>query len=433
MKLQNILFLLAAAAAATGTAAQQQYEGHDGPTPPLAHQLDATYAFEHYLAHFSKSYRDPGEYARRSKRFAANLATILAHNEGKMNERGDLISGGYVMGVNEFTDFEMEEMYFGYDKAMHPEWSSQLNDGGVSKTERRRLGKIDTESYSKPPDFDMEDVSKLPENIDWEAEGKINPTIPNQGGCGSCWTFAATAAVESQYAINTGEDPPTLSEEIMLSCTPNPDQCGGQGGCTGATVELALNYIADQTAKKTGGMFNIEDVPYAPGEGTSTDGCAGLTKDKTASVGIEGWTVLQTNDYKAVMNAVAKVGPLAVAVAASQWGLYEKGVMDPKGSTLNHAVVLAGYGVDKDTGEKFYKIRNSWGPGFGENGYIRIKRTDDEDDECQMDEDPLVGLACALDDNGNKLDVKPVKVCGSDGVLFDVVYPVGANKIESFH
>mmetsp|Transcript_46571 Transcript_46571/g.97858 ORF Transcript_46571/g.97858 Transcript_46571/m.97858 type:complete len:427 (+) Transcript_46571:179-1459(+) len=424
---QNILLVLSAAAAAAS-----QYDGHDGPTPPLAHHLDASYTFEHYLAHFSKSYNDPDEYTRRSKLFAANLETILSHNEGKMNEDGDLIKGGYVMGVNTFTDFDTDELYFGYNKAMHPEWSSQLN-GGASKTERR-LGKIDTKSYSKPPDFHMDEVSQLPESIDWEAEGKINPTVPNQGGCGSCWTFAATGAVEAQYAINTGEDPPTLSEEIMLSCTPNPDQCGGQGGCSGATVELAYNYIADQTAKKTGGMFTLDDVPYEPKQGAPTgDDCVGLTTDKTATVGIDGWTSLKTNDYKAVMNAVVKVGPLAVAVAASKWALYEKGVIDQNESTVNHAVLLVGYGVDEDSGEKFFKIRNSWGPGFGENGYIRIKRTDDDGNECQTDEDPLVGLACALDDNGNKLDVKPVKVCGTDGVLFDAVYPTGANKIESFN
>ena len=53
--------------------------------------------------------------------------------------------------------------------------------------------------------------------------------------------------------------------------------------------------------------------------------------------------------------------------------MYEKGVFSPEttspaDATVNHAVVLVGYGVDEVTGEKYYKVRNSWGPGFGEDG-----------------------------------------------------------------
>ena len=49
---------------------------------------------------------------------------------------------------------------------------------------------------------------------------------------------------------------------------------------------------------------------------------------------------------------------------------YEKGVFDNAGGAtdINHAVLLVGYGVDEKTGEKFYRIRNSWGQGYGEAG-----------------------------------------------------------------
>ncbi len=55
-------------------------------------------------------------------------------------------------------------------------------------------------------------------------------------------------------------------------------------------------------------------------------------------------------------------------MAANDWGSYEKGVFDTQNSEVNHAVLLAGYGVDEVTGEKYYKVRNSWGPEFGEDG-----------------------------------------------------------------
>lgn len=320
----------------------------------------------------------------------------------------------------------------------------------TERRERRKLGGIDTGTYQKPPDSHLfDDISHLPTEIDWATLNKVN-AAPNQGGCGSCWTFAATATIESHLAISMNKDTVVpLSEQNMLQCTPNPDDCGGTGDCKGATVELGLNYIADHTAKKTGGMYKIQDLAYT----TNADQwskCDVLTKDISPSVGITGWTQLPSNNYTATMNAVAKIGPVALAVAASGWGLYEKGVFGPddtKGTkdtissnhaesggndaTVNHAVLLVGYGVDKKTGEKYYKIRNSWGTGFGENGYIRIKRSDDDDNVCQIDESPLVGVACALDDNGNKIDVKPPKVCGVAAILFDVSYPIGVHEITA--
>lgn len=80
----------------------------------------------------------------------------------------------------------------------------------------------------------------------------------------------------------------------------------GKGDCSGATVELALNYVADLTAKKQGGMFRIEDVPYHGSSKTWVE-CDDVTSGKTPMVGIEGWTKLPGNNYKATMNAVAKV------------------------------------------------------------------------------------------------------------------------------
>ena len=46
-----------------------------------------------------------------------------------------------------------------------------------------------------------------------------------------------------------------------------------------------------------------------------------------------------------------------------------------------------------------------------------------------MDDKPLVGIDCALDDNGNRVVVKPDKVCGTSAVLFDVSYPVGVHYL----
>jgi hypothetical protein len=222
-----------------------------GRIAPRAHQLDETYTFSQYLAHFSKSYPDPKEYARRSAIFYSNLEKILKHNEGRINEFGKVVKG-YVMGVNRFTDLEVHELPMGYNKA-HRAWINR--EGGVWKATARRLGGKQVYSVSllavllllvsiilmvlfcifivlyspryleEPPEFEMEEVSDLPDSVNWS--DKINPA-PNQGDCGACWAFAATACIESQLAIATGEDPVKLSETNMLECAPNPQHCGGE-------------------------------------------------------------------------------------------------------------------------------------------------------------------------------------------------------------
>lgn len=93
-------------------------------------------------------------------------------------------------------------------------------------------------------------------------------------------------------------------------------------------------------------------------------------------------------------------------------------------------MLLVGYGTDEITGEDYYLIRNSWGSGWGENGYIRIKRGEDDSTNCVMDDEPLLGIGCELDDNGYQVDVQPVQVCGESAVLFDVAYPVGVHMLD---
>jgi hypothetical protein len=72
-------------------------------------------------------------------------------------------------------------------------------------------------------------------DVNWITAGKV-PPIRNQGGCGSCWAFAATAAVSSRYAISTGQAPPVLSEQQIVSCV-NSLNGFGSAGCNGGWVD----------------------------------------------------------------------------------------------------------------------------------------------------------------------------------------------------
>merc|ERR1719161_1112889 len=86
----------------------------------------------------------------------------------------------------------------------------------------------------------------------WSSQINLN-WVPNmtysvdfqkdQGACGSCWAVAATSALEAHADVKFGVSMP-LSEQQLVSCTANPKHCGGQGGCEGATAELALDYVS---------------------------------------------------------------------------------------------------------------------------------------------------------------------------------------------
>lgn len=68
-------------------------------------------------------------------------------------------------------------------------------------------------------------------------------------------------------------------------------------------AELAYNFVADVSARNISGVFNLDDLPYSSQISTCNETIDGVTP----SVGIEGWTELPSNDYKSIMNALAKV------------------------------------------------------------------------------------------------------------------------------
>lgn len=71
------------------------------------------------------------------------------------------------------------------------------------------------------------------------------------------------------------------------------------------------------------------------------------------------------------LEAAIVEGPVAIAVDAQKWQLYSGGVFSNCGTNLDHGVVAVGY--DENT----WIVRNSWGPSWGDNGFITLKKGSD--------------------------------------------------------
>jgi len=350
------------------------------------YELSNSYTFEKYLEHYGKQYKHEKEYKMRKAIFESNLHSILLHNKDETKT--------WKEEINHLADWTEEEFarVKGYNKRM------ALNS---------KLARSESKDKRVPPK--PMKASDLPDSVDWRTQGVVT-AVKDQGKCGSCWSFAAAETVESHWALAKGQlwD---LSEQQILDCTSNPQHCGGSGGCSGGTSEVAFASIVS-----AGGLSSEWTYPYESHGGQNNPKCSLLSNfSTTAPVKISNFVVLPENEYLPLLTAVA-AGPVAISVDASSWRFYASGVFNGCNQTnpdLDHAVQLVGYGTEN--GSDYWLVRNSWTPAWGEAGYIKLLRTSEV--QCGTDLTPSDGSGC---DGGPAT----VTVCGTCGILYDSTYPV---------
>jgi C1A family cysteine protease len=259
--------------------------------------------------------------------FKDNVDFIMSHNERSEEH-------GFTVGINQFADMtrsEFKETMLTY------------------KAENK-----------KPGNVKIFDEANIADSVDWVSKGAVTP-VKNQGQCGSCWAFSTTGSVEGAYQIATGKLQ-SFSEQELVDCAGSY----GNQGCNGGLMDDGFKYIEAK------GDAAESTYSYTGKTGT----CSSSKQSKTA---ISAGDVTSFNDVKTdsepQLLAAVNAGPVSVAIEADQSGFqfYKSGVFSGTcGTNLDHGVLVVGYGTD--SGKDYWKVKNSWGTSWGQDGYIMLAR-----------------------------------------------------------
>lgn len=190
-------------------------------------------------------------------------------------------------------------------------------------------------------------------SFDWRQQNKVT-SVRNQGPCGSCWAFATLGAYESSYLIRNNLAADGSEQQIVT--------CSGAGSCAGGWYSNAFTWLIGR------GDATEAAVPY-----TATNGSPGMC-NPAASYSAVAWGFVRPDagipTVPAMKEALCRFGPLAVAVRATPlFQAYHSGVFNEQApGPINHAVTLIGW----DDGKQAWLMKNSWGTGWGESGYMWI-------------------------------------------------------------
>ncbi|KAA8524260.1 hypothetical protein F0562_010683 [Nyssa sinensis] len=282
---------------------------------------------QQWMARYGRVYKDADEMEKRFTIFKENVEHIESFNKA-MNKP-------YKLGVNEFADLTNEEF-----TASRNRFKSHVCSPATIS-------------------FKYENVTAVPSTMDWRKKGAVTP-VKDQGQCGCCWAFSAVAAMEGITQLTTGKLI-SLAEQELVDC----DTSGEDQGCEGGLMDTAFQYI-----QQNHGLTTEANYPYK-----GVDGTCNTNKAANHAAKITGYEDVPANSKSALLKAVANQ-PVSVAIDAggSDFQFYSSGVFTGQcGTELDHGVTAVGYGTDED-GTKYWLVKNSWGTGWGEEGYIRMQR-----------------------------------------------------------
>jgi len=302
--------------------------------------------------------RSESEYLQEWKKFTTKYSKSYNHDEAYYRysifkktvdyidnfNKYEAASRTFSVGINSFADLtsaEFQKFFMG------------TKVDGAARIAAARTS-APTVSISKP----------IPASWNWTAQGAVTP-IKNQQQCGSCWAFSTTGSTEGCHFLNTNTLI-GLSEQNLVDCS----QSQGNEGCEGGLMDDAFKYII---ANGKGGIDTESSYPYTAETGTCHFSASNCGSTVTA------YTDVTSGSETDLLTAVA-MAPVSVAIDASQpsFQSYTSGVYyEPECSStqLDHGVLAVGWGMEGgESGEAYWLVKNSWGTGWGMNGYIMMSR-----------------------------------------------------------
>ncbi|XP_023937157.1 uncharacterized peptidase C1-like protein F26E4.3 [Bicyclus anynana] len=208
--------------------------------------------------------------------------------------------------------------------------------------------------------------------------GFISPVV-DQEWCGSDWAITVATVASDRFAIQSnGAEKVVLSPQVQLSCNQE------QKGCAGGYIDIAWNFA------RLFGLVDKECLPYKANVTKCkynyrgdllSDGCRPVVSGRTSRYRV-GPLYRIKNVPTDIMYEIMNSGPVHAIMTVYQDffhyrdGIYRRSRYGNEHMSGLHSVRIIGWGEDR--GDKYWKVANSWGCDWGENGYFRIERGHDQ-------------------------------------------------------
>jgi cathepsin L len=223
----------------------------------------------------------------------------------------------------------------------------------------------------------LEEDATIPNSYSLQSQAS---QVEDQGSCGSCWDFSLTGTLRDTHITAGSGDPGRLSFNYLLRCANNAQ------GCLGGDFDAAEFMISPK------GAPSWDTSPY-------TGSFLGSCIEGTPIASATSYTMLGDSQgnvsFKDIAYAISVEHlPVSIDVAASgSWENYSSGVYNAcDNNSIDHMVIAIGYDCEGPCnfdasgnlppGQGTFLIKNSWGPSWGQKGYITTKATASDGSKC---------------------------------------------------